>query len=310
LPVAHAQLIARLAPSDQPAAYEMALDEYEGVIRPLKELREHVQNVAFREAMKSPPWKDDEAAKAEIARATGITGGGKTLFGEKAADSFDDPTQYGLALAAFIKITADKYAADGKKLSLISDEYSVQPKGSKVLNRQRYELVSSVKGCKSGHDGLVIDGEKAGKILRICTDKSCAAHHPVQNSRGASSEDSEADKKKHEAEEKREAARRAKEAAAFAAAIGKVKLPLSDAHIDILFDRAIDSSSYKVQKLGEMYSLSPKVVKRSWGNETDYEDAVRGHFGATKAGKIQLVFALALTDIWPEAARNKILKRL
>lgn len=311
LPIAHAQLIARLPKEAQQAAYSVAVS-WNGSVCPLATLRSHVTNAIFAQTMKSPPWANDEAAQAEIARVTGIKGGGATLFGEKAATSFDDPAEFARALAAYIKIVQDKYKADGKKLALISGDYGKSGKGAKVLSKQRYNLVSEVKGCKSGQDALIVEGHNAGKIVRVCTDRTCEAHHPHLKARNREpAEETAAQKKKREAAEKREAAKRAREHKAFRHAIDNVGGALTEMQIDVLFENALESFSGHVDDIGEIYGLEPQtsVISPTY-TSVDYAQAVIEYFGKSKTLKLQLVVALHIRGIWNPAKRAKALKRL
>jgi ParB family chromosome partitioning protein len=302
LPVAHAQLIARFDSKGQIAAYKEATKW--GNLQPLDTFKLYVQAETVKAAMKSPPWKDNEAAQAEIARVTGQTGGGKTLFGEKAAASYDDPVEYATALAAYLKITIDQHKADKKPLTLISDRYSTS-KG--VLGSSGYELASSVKGCKSAHDGLIVEGDDVGRILHICTDKECPAHHPkAKRSARSNAEKAEsaAEKKKREQEQKREEAAKKRADAAFVAALDKVKDPLSDGQLDVLFNIVTTEWGYETEKVASAFGIQPIVEKKKNYTNEDYERPVKEHFTKLgKSGKLRLILALAIEQTYGEKAK-------
>lgn len=299
LPVGHAVIIARLDLSSQAKAYKEAMswNDADGVI-PLNKLRAFVQEMTFDAAMKNPPWKNDDQASAEIARITGTGGGAPTLFGEKAADVFDNPADYAVALAAYIRFLIDKFRADGKPLTLVADTYWIGDK-SKALKRGDYDLVSSVKGCKSGHDAIIVEGDQVGKMLRVCIDKKCPAHH-VSEKRSPthkSKAETPAEKKAREAREKREEMKKAKERKTFTDAIGKVKWPLSEKHLGVLFTAIIESDDYYLDQIAEQYGIVGVEKKEGRHTTTEYKAAVLKYFEALgNVGKIQVVMAFVILD--------------
>ena len=271
LSIAHAVLVARLDKAEQPAAYKFATER--GCT--LSELREHIAETVFRTAMKNPPWKSDEQAKAEIAKVTGLKGGDTNLFGEEAIEKIENPADYARAMAAYIQLKIDEFKSAGKPLTLASGDYSTTLKG--VLGRNEYHTMDQAwygnKKCKSGHDALIVDGDGVGKLIKICTDKKCPAHNY-----SAASETPEA-KAEARTERKKERVaadrKRTKDAAAMTAAVAKMSWPLTEKHLDVLIGIALPEASFDTQKqIVKRRELNPDKKRASFGGY-DYERPIQ-----------------------------------
>lgn len=299
LPLSHAVVIARLPKKDQKAALEFC-DRRD--MPTLSDLKEHIAKNVYTAAMKAPPWKDDAGAKTEIAKAIGVEGNEKNLFGESAIESFDDPKQYALATAAWITLKRNEYKAAGKPLTLVSGNYGTSTKG--VLSRSDYDTgkgnyASKTKVCEGLHDALVVEGDGIGKLLKICTDKKCPAHHYIwKDESPAGKEELKAKRKKEIAAEKK---KREKDSAGMAAAVKKVSWPLIEKHLDALLALALRRANHDVhQGLCKRREIEPVVVKDRWGSHRSYEKAIAAAAdGMTPKEKAGLLFELLVPGYSP-----------
>lgn len=293
-PIAHAVVIGRLEKVQQLAAFKYSNDRYSG-LSSLKELREFVSNQIFHAAMKSPPWKDNAAAKAEIARVTGLAGGEKTLFGEDAVEKIENPADYARAMAAFLQIKISEYKDAGKPLTLVSDTYRETSKG--VLGRSGYSLVSDAKKCTEGRDALIVEGVGIGKVVKICTNPKCKPHHPYSYDTAKDPVERRADRKKEIAAEKR---KRDKDSAAMENILKKMSWPLTEKHLDLLVGLANRYANHDVhQGLAKRRDLEVVKVKNGW-TAHNYETAIsKAAKGMTPKQKVGLLLELLLPGYSP-----------
>jgi hypothetical protein len=298
LPIAHAAVIARLDKAQQPAALKRAT-EYNRLCS-LSEMRDYVANVVFSAAMKSPPWKDDAQAKAEIAKVTGIKGGEKNLFGDEAAENIENPADYARALAAYLHIKIEEYKAAGKPLTLVSGEYSTTMKN--VVGRSQYNTGAGHYGgkCKSFHDALIVDGDGVGKLIKICTTKTCPAHnYSARQETPEGKAKAKTDRKKE-----LEAAKRKQETdtAAMAAAVAKLTWPLPEKQLDVLLDLAVKGAgSETMRQVAKRRELNPEKKKASYGSTFyDHKGAIeKARVGMKPKERAGLLFELLVPSYSP-----------
>lgn len=308
LPVAHGMLIARLDKAKQTAAFKFATD---GGVCSVRELRDYVAEQVFADAMKNPPWKDDAQAKAAIAQVTGLKGGEKNLFGEDAADKFENPADYARAMAAYLQLKIDEYQKAGKPLTLVSGDYSTEMKG--IIGRNQYQTGTGSYGgkCKSQHEALVVEGRDIGKLIKICTDRKCPAHYyQSEKESPAAKEKARAQRKK---ERQAEDTRRENSTKALTAAVAKMKWPLSEKHMDVLIGLAIRSASHDVhQGIVKRRELALDAKKTSWGTMAkDYEGSIKKAAAAMKvADKPGLLFELLVPGYSKYSSRSDYYKGL
>ena len=292
LPLSHAVVIARLPGKDQVPVYKKSAERQ----FTLSELKRHVADNVFMAAMKSPPWKDDAQAKAEIAKAVGVEGGEKNLFGESAIEAFEDAKQYALAVAAWISLKIGEYKRAGKPLTLVSGEYHTSTKG--ILSTRDYKTgkgfyASARVKCKSGHDALIVEGDGIGKLLKICTDKKCPAHNYFSEPE-KSPEARAAAKQERKKEIEREKAKRDADTKACAAAVAKMSWPLSEKHLAIILGLALRHASHDVHmQVAKRRAVEVEEERTSWGKRKDYEESILKYAaGLTAKEKAGLLFEL------------------
>lgn len=294
-PLAHATVIARLPAAEQARAFKFAT-QY-GRICELPTLREFIQEDVLKTAMQNPPWKDDASAKAEIAKVVGVEDtGSKNLFGETLAETFDDPAQHARAMAAWLTLKKNEYAAAGKTLVLISGDYRTTTKG--VIGRGSYSE-DRVKGCKTLEEALVIEGSGIGKVMKICRDKSCKAHHPYQYERADTPEQEARRKANRKKEIETEKAKREKDTKAMTEAVARVKWPLTEKQLNGLVTLAINRAAHDVhQGIVKRRELEAKKEKNYHGRNYKgaVEEAAKHMTAKEKAG---LLFELLVPGYSP-----------
>lgn len=267
LPLVNAVEFARLSHEGQTQVMKyLERSVYNSVACDLKMLRKHIAEQTFNELRKSPPWENDEAMKVEISRVLGVDidkETASTLFGEKAMDRIENPADYARAMSAYIELTKRKYAADGKPLTLVSDNYSTRIAG--VKGRGEYET-DRVKGCKSLHDGLIVEGDGIGKIIKICTNKACKPHHPYQYERADNPKDEAKRKAQRKAQIAAEKKKKEREAKLMAKAVAKMASPMPPKQIETLLGLAIKRAHYDTLRV---------VAKRRELEGKRYDQAVR-----------------------------------
>lgn len=311
-PIAHALVIARLPKADQPAAYKFSR-QYDRLCT-LKEIRDYVAQRVFSESMKNPPWKNDAAARAEIAKITGLKGGEKNLFGEDAEEKIENPAEYARAMAAFLQLKVDEYKTAGKPLTLVSGDYSTKSKG--VLGHNMYETgpgynASKTRKCTDGREALIIEGNGVGKLLKICTDKQCPAHHYISDT-PAEKASRKTNRKKEIAREK---AKRDKDLKAMTAAVAKAKFPLKEKHLNALLELAIQRASHDVnQGIAKRREIELIKSKGYYGSvhmnlEASIRKAAKQY---TSSEKVGLLFELLVPGYSPNynEHRNKAMAML
>lgn len=307
LPMAHALEIARLNPEGQAEAFKFTT-QYNR-IKDLAELREFITQRTFKKLRETPPWKDDEAMKAEISRITGITeeSASTDLFGSKTFEKIEDPADYARALAAYIELTINKYKAEGKDLTLISSEYHTKTKGLK--GKADYETGNGFYGkkkCGSLHDALVVEGDDdLGKIIKICTNKGCASHHyEVEKESPAGKEKQKVARKKEIAAAK---AKKQKDIDNMTAAVAKFKWPLTEKQLGILTDLAIKRGAHDVhqQAVGRR-GIEVIKQKTSWGQYKSYESTlIKAAEKMTAKEKVGLLFEMLVPGFSPNYTEGR-----
>lgn len=284
--------------------------QYSGGICSVAEMRSIIADIAFTEVRKSPPWKDDAAMKAEIARITGLDDEKSqvNLFGEKGLAKIENPADYARALAAYIQLTIEKYKSAGKPLTLISTEYSTRVKGLK--GRSEYNIGAGVYAsarikCKSGHDALVVDGDKdLGKVIKICSDKKCPAHNyqsdsdsPVQSEKRRTARKNEIAKEK---------AKRAVYDKGMAAAVARMKWPFTPKQLDSMLEIVIRHANHDAQQQTvKRRKLAVVIKKTSYGNHRSmYDTLVKAAKSMTPKEKAGLMFELLVPSYSPHSTNN------
>jgi ParB family transcriptional regulator, chromosome partitioning protein len=300
----HAALVARLDEKKQKEALDFLDVDNDTQWREVPtaaELREWIQEATFTDSMANPPWSNDDEMKAALGGCDECKGKGGDLFGKKAADACTNPKCFANRMAAYIDI---KLKADPNLVKLSGDYSSSE----ELLGSGHYHEISGKKdGCDHEEKGIIVDGRGIGRIIRFCRAPECKKHWSKQSPQGhykPTKEELAARKKARQAEEKK----KEKANAALAAALERIKWPLSENALDVLIDLVFSRFGYSyLQPVATRHDI--KAVKKTQNGYTsrDLDTPLRKWVDAQgKDGKLRFVFevALEMTDT------AKFIKRL
>lgn len=194
--IAHAQLIAKLAPDVQERALAQCFDGYfaadhtERSLVPARRLEPWIAQNVYLSLQSVPFSKDDETLVPEAgscATCPKRTGFNTLLFSEVREDSCSDAGCFNRKLDAHITQRKENMPA----LVLISERYDIAGE-SGLLPRLNYVEVIARKTKKGkqvrpekrlcGHLSPAIhaDGIEKGRLVKVCADKSCPIHFHEQ----------------------------------------------------------------------------------------------------------------------------------
>jgi ParB family chromosome partitioning protein len=183
----HAILLARLQPTDQKKTLD-ELKDYRGNlsndnIQSPSRLRQWIEGNIMMDLHKVSFKKDD----ANLVPAAGActdcskrTGYNKYLFPELDKKDFcTDPECFKKKLSTHANNIIKSYKDNNIELVKVSENYSGNNK--ELLYENNYEKATGSK-CDCSKKAIICDGTETGKIIDICTDKSCKVHHPYYSS--------------------------------------------------------------------------------------------------------------------------------
>ena len=176
------------------------------------------------------------------------------------------------------------------------------PKG--IVSRNEYIILSKKDHCESARKGIYAHGSLIGKIeTSICIDKECKAHR-----RGHSNyKHTPAEKKRREKQRKSEKARKAREEKEIAAALKKIRWPMSEKVLKAILEKQLRRGSQILRPVVKRHGLEVKVVVHKDWKERDIEGTLRDAVKKMKPReKLQLVIEIILEDSWEEAKREII----
>ena len=306
----HAALVSRLDPEQQKDALDFLqvdADEWWREVPTTAELRTWIQERAFAEAMKNPPWQGDEEMKAALGGCDECKGKGGDLWGKKASDACTNPKCYATRIAAYIETKLKTNPG----LVKLSGSYT----GSEDAPGygQWHAITSKKDGCDHEEKGIVIEGNGVGHVMRFCRAPECKKHWASQTPHGHYKPSAEEIAKRKKARAA-EAKAHEKQTAEILAGLERVKLPLSDKQVDVLFDLALRraGTSYQ-QPVIKRHAVKAIVKANKYGDRRDYEATVRKIVADEKSqdAKLRMVFELLLPDARYSADDLKlVLKRL
>ena len=188
----------------QPAQQEQALvncfrEEWNGagarakrVLLPVRNLQQWIEHNVLLLLKQAPFNKRDPQlvpAAGSCVDCSKRTGHNKLLFADVSGntDACTDPNCYAAKLDAHVKA---KVAAK-PELVQISTAYKQQPEGEKTIPRNKYVEIREekpdtpekakwpeFKTCKYTTEAIVSDGIDKGELRKVCTEPTCAVHHP------------------------------------------------------------------------------------------------------------------------------------
>jgi ParB family chromosome partitioning protein len=194
--VAHAQLIAKLAPDVQEKALAQCFDGYfaadntERSLVPARRLQAWIAQNVYLSLQSVPFSKDDETLVPEAGSCSACpkrTGCNTLLFSEVREDSCSDAGCFNRKLDAHIAQRKE----NRPDLVLISERYDIAGE-TPVLPRRNYVEVVARKAkkgkqvrpeqrlCSQLSPAIHVDGIDKGRLVKVCADKSCPIHFHEQ----------------------------------------------------------------------------------------------------------------------------------
>lgn len=284
--ISHALVISRLEGKQQDDATEEAKDST------VEDLKEWIEKRVYND-LAGKPWAKD----AKLAEMVGdISAKPENLFGDKALGN--DPAALAKQMAAFIEIKLREAQSKGEKMVRISTSWGT-PDLKGVIGKDEYRIVTAKdKDVKEVIKGIVVEGNDRGRIFKITTEKEqikgSTVYKPTDKEKAAKKKENEDRKKKEENYIKD-----------FQAAINKIKMPLSEKHLDALLDFAFNRCGFSYQQPAVKY-LGIEVIKKeekNWGDEKAKPKMVSDHEASLRKfandggslGKMKAIFALMIT---------------
>jgi ParB family chromosome partitioning protein len=297
----HAALVARLDDKVQKDALQYLEHEMEyggtSTSATTKDLREWIHDRTLADSMKNPPWHGNEELTAALGGCEECKGKGGDLFGKRTADACSNPKCYANRLTAFINLKL----AERPELVKLSGNWGTN--SAELPTRGSYKVLSKKEKCDFAQEGIIVEGEGVGTILKICMDGDCAKHWGSGKRNGASTYKPTANelatrKRKAEADKKR----KAKETESFQAALAKLAFPLSEKHLDALLEFALYRCGTSYQqpvvallgleaiKRAEKGYMDPKKTRMV----RDYSATLRKYAEASNAAKLRVICGLLM----------------
>jgi len=312
--LAHAQLIARLAPPDQQLAFEMAFHEDRAWdekkkrvslsrrVIPARELEREIDSRIMRE-LSTAPWDLEDPALLEQAgpcTACPKRSSAQAALFDKGGQSSDrclDSHCWSLKLAALFstKIVTIQNVT-GKTPVRVAESWvssdadrSLQKDHKPQLQHHEYETVLKGKECGAMEPALVVHGENVGQQITICRSKTCKVH------RGRSSglQKSAGDRAREKAQRAKVDLERRICARIFYAIGSKANFPPRRKELDQVFERVLDLKNHdELRFLSiDVYKLEAPKTKQ-FG--PDYGGALRARYKkAADAEAFRMLVAVA-----------------
>jgi ParB family chromosome partitioning protein len=277
-----AVLVARLTPNNQDALLKEA-GPY--VLEHPDDMKELIAE-QFSEPLKNQPWLKDKEAMAAVGACKECPPARTALFGEARDGACTDLKCCLRKMKAYFAWRIKENPA----LVLVSTMYG-KSEAANVISQSQYQTVKK-NACEFATQALIGEGINPGSLIWVCFDKDCQEHRK-QRSEYEPSEKERANRKK---EREREEEKRQRFDVAVCEALGKLKWPLSDKHLDALFDIMLsESRTTTLMPLVKRHNLKGLVKKHDGYSTRDYETPLRELAeGAGKDGKLRMIFELLL----------------
>jgi ParB family chromosome partitioning protein len=280
----HAVLIAKLSEKDQAEALKYTADEWN---RPtVAELKEWIERV-FYSPMERQPWVKAKAL-GDVRHLKACQPNGSALFGEAKMGACTDLDCWKAHMTAWVALRMEKVEG----IVMISSSYRSETKGA--LDNGKWQPATGKKNeCKLSVPAIFVEGVEIGKETMVCANSECKKHWGNRQPSGIrklTPEEKEARKKMKEEEAKRE--ERAQKD--LAAALGRVKWPMSEAHLGAMLDVVLSDADLEVcKKACERRHIA--VEKESNGMTTWYDDGLKKAVKKmTNDERLQLVFEILI----------------
>lgn len=287
LALASASLIARLDEKDQAKTIKWAKEAWDAP--DTAKVREWIQQHVYTD-MSRIPWEAEDMRLA-VEDCEECPKGKSDLFGKDAAGRCPNPKCWARKMAAYI---AAKRQAD-PQLVLLQGGYGQAEKygadKDAVWSKSDCHWIEGKKDrCDHAVKGIVVAGNDIGTITEVCLNPKCEKHsHQVADY--APSPDEKARRKR---EKKAAEAAEARANAAIGKALGRVKWPMTEKQLGVLFRVAVmDKGTQTYMPICKRRGIKPVVTKHGDWTERDYEtplvaDAKKG--GAK--GMLGLIFEI------------------
>lgn len=293
-----AVLIAKLSAGDQGEALKHFNDQTQyGSNYPVKDFKEWIEENIYS-ALENQPWLKSKELMAIVGECQECEPNRATLFGEIKEGACTDLKCWARKMGKYVD-----YYAEKEKMPKVSSEYGQAPKGIKFSKSNYTEIESKKDRCESTHKVIIAHGEDIGKVIEICSNPKCEKHYNSQSDYNLTPEEAaerKAERKKQIEKAKKIAENNQKE---FQEAIGKIKYPLSQKHLDALFDFAFYRCGVSFQQpAAKLLGAEPvkKEETRGWAEKkkvivTDYEATLRAWAEKNgNEGKIKAIFAMMI----------------
>jgi ParB family chromosome partitioning protein len=294
-------VIARLSPKNQDTLihdilYDLRPGEYDAA-----DVKRYIEQ-HFSNSLDNQPW----LTNAEIAKIVGACKecppNRAALFGNIKQGQCTDLKCWTRKMGLYL----DWIVEQNPEIVAVSDRYGTTAAKS-ILSKSQYEVLGK-KGCEFEAKAVVIEGDEVGKILRVCFDKDCKEHR-LKDTEYAPSEKEKANRQK---ERDRDNARRVKFDIAICDALNEVKYPLSEKHLDVLLDFALNNASANIcQPLLKRHGLKAEVKKENGYTSKDFRTPLREMAQpAGNSGKLRLIFELLLPTYWSHGDDREMKKKI
>lgn len=263
------------------------------------DLKEWIKET-LHDPLKRQPWTKTKNPEEIVGKCVECQPDVATLFGEVKEGRCTSYVCWERKMDAWIAELAKSHKA--KK---VSTQYGQPKKG--ILSRSEYTIVGK-KSCETAKEGIVAEGSDIGKVVRICEDKACPTHYG-QNAHydRTPAEKARAKKEREKAKEEIE-----KKNAEILKSIGRVKFPMSEAHLNALYDMVLRHAGMsQMQPVLKRHGVKPGTVTEHGYTSRDYEGPIRKIAeGEGKNGKLRMIFELMIPDYMGEDELKKELKKL
>ncbi len=226
-----------------------------------------------------------------------------TLFGEKGTV---DPVEHARQMAAFIEIKMRDAKEKGIVMHKICTSYG-KPDTKGALAQGQYKVLHSKEDVKKAtskdEKGIVVEGSNVGQIFRITT-------APADLKEETSYKQSPQEKAKRKADAAKAAQEKKKKDDAILSAIGRVKWPMSEKQLDVLFELVFRRFGYSyLAPVAARHGVKSVKTKNEHGYTSRDLETPLADFAKKEGarGKLKLIFEIALEATGSDA---KYLKKI
>jgi ParB family chromosome partitioning protein len=277
-----AVLVARLTPGNQDSTLKDA-GPYR--LQHAEDMKEYIAE-EFSEPLKNQPWLKDKDAMAAVGPCKECPPPRAALFGDAKDGACTDLRCLTRKMKAYFAWRIKQ----NPELVLVSTMYG-KSEVPNIISQGQYQKVKK-NACDYATQALIGEGSDIGSLIWVCFDKECHEHRK-QQSEYEPSEKERANRKK---ERERDEANRTKFDAAVCGALAKLKWPLSEKHLDSLFDIMLsEARTTTLMPIVKRHNLKGLVEKHDGYTSRDYQTPLRELAeGAGKDGKLRMIFELLL----------------